>query len=96
MRSTMGIVFVIVGVAFLLGLALRRWYLLWVFAALAVLHAAWIVVTGQDTSEDSTATLLVLSAMFMYAPALGGGVVGVMLGRLVRTPRDTPSSSGRW
>ena len=95
MECTMGFVLVIAGVAFLLGLALGRWYLLWVIAALAVSHAAWIVLTGQHTSEDSTASLLVLSAMFLYAPALVGGVVGVLLGRAVRTPRDTASLGGR-
>jgi urea transporter len=88
----MGSVLVIAGGAFLVGFVLRRWYLPGLLAAVAALHGAWIVLTGQHTSEDSAAALLGLSAIFLYAPALAGVVVGVVLGRAVRRPRDTAIS----
>ena len=77
------------------GLLLRRWWLLWVVVALAIVHALWIVAFGTDSSdvlgsdggEDSTAELLVLSAAFFYVPALIGAFSGIMLGLLVRDSR---------
>jgi len=77
------------------GLLLRRWWLLWVVVALAIVHALWILafgsessaVLGSDGGEDSTAQLLVLSAAFFYVPALIGAFSGIMLGLLVRDPR---------
>ena len=77
------------------GLLLRRWWLLWVVVALAIVHALWIVAFGTDSSdvlgsdggEDSTAELLVLSAAFFYVPALIGVFSGIMLGLLVRDSR---------
>jgi hypothetical protein len=86
----------IMALTIVLGLAVPRWSLLWVVVGLAVAHSAWIVVTGQHTSEDSTATLLLLSTMFFYAPALAGALVGVIFGRHVRTRRGIASPNSRW
>lgn len=83
----MELLLIITGVTFVFGVVLRRWWLLWVVGALAATHAAWIILTGQETSESSFAELLEFSIIFLYPPALFGAFAGIMIGRLVQMPR---------
>lgn len=52
--------------------------------ALLTAHVAWIVLGGEATSEDSTATLIALSAIYIYLPALLGLVGGLLIGHSAR------------
>jgi Na+/melibiose symporter-like transporter len=53
--------------------------------ALAVAHVAWIVLGDDATSEDSTTTLIALSAIFIYVPALLGLIGGLLIRHVART-----------
>jgi hypothetical protein len=74
-------VLAVAGIAGVVGLLIRRWWFVLAVAFLALSHAAWILLAGKSTTEDSPATLVALAAIFFYAPALAGAVVGTLLGR---------------
>jgi hypothetical protein len=52
-------------------------------------HVAWIVLGGEATSEDSTATLIALSAVYLYLPALVGLIGGILIGHAAARGRDS-------
>lgn len=77
-------------IAIVRGFVVRRWSLLGLAILFAVSHMGWIVLSEQHTSEDSTATLVNLSGIFLYAPAFAGVAVGTLLGRA----RSAPTANG--
>ena len=78
------VILLVSAAAAILGLLAARWWVAVAVVCVVAGHALWLVATGRETSEDSTAMLVELSAIYLYVPAIFGVSIGTFAGRSAR------------